>query len=206
MIEILATRVNNIKESIIISGLPKSTSSKEDIDRPLTDKDWKRAKSLGKAKGGSGHDCLLKGINVFLHIKASEKFWKQFDRYHFADVVSSTSTMHKIMDMDLSIVLPDTIYSCTRERLQRDIDGFNYYKGKDSLKPHESERMVDLFEQITDNIPQGFIYERGITTNYLQLKSMFGQRDGHKLKDWREFCEFIKGLPHFKELILKEML
>jgi len=39
-----------------------------------------------------------------------------------------------------------------------------------------------------------------ITTNYLQLKTIYRQRKNHKLPEWRIFCDWILSLPEFKEL------
>lgn len=46
--------------------------------------------TLAKAVNGSGHDSFLKGITVTFDI-SYPVFWSpQFQRYHFADIVSST--------------------------------------------------------------------------------------------------------------------
>lgn len=45
------------------------------------------------------------------------------------------------------------------------------------------------------NIPSGLYLTAGITTNYLQIKSMYYQRKGHKLNEWNIFCEWAKTLP-----------
>ena len=51
-------------------------------------------------------------------------------------------------------------------------------------------------------LPMGYELWAGISTNYLQLKTIYKQRRWHKLDDWREFCAFIEGLP-MSELITK---
>ncbi len=50
----------------------------------------KVASSLANAKQGSGHDCFLKGITVSFDISYPVYWSPQFQRYHFADIVSST--------------------------------------------------------------------------------------------------------------------
>lgn len=41
-----------------------------------------------------------------------------------------------------------------------------------------------------------------VSTNYLQLKTMYRQRKHHKLKeDWNAFCQMCEKLPMFLELI-----
>jgi hypothetical protein len=32
--------------------------------------------------------------------------------------------------------------------------------------------------------------------NYAVLRTMYHARKHHKLDEWREFCEFVRGLPH----------
>lgn len=51
---------------------------------------------LAKSEIGSGHDNWLCGVIVQVDIKASNKFWVECERYHFLDIISSQSTMHKI--------------------------------------------------------------------------------------------------------------
>ena len=53
-------------------------------------------RSLGKTKRGSGEDNFLNGILVSFDLTCSNKMWIEFERYHFADIVSSQSTMHRI--------------------------------------------------------------------------------------------------------------
>lgn len=190
-------KINNLEESILASGLPMST----DVDfnpnnYEVDDKSIKRAKNLAKAQIGSGHDCFLKGINVFMIITAPEYWWKQFERYSFQDTISSTSTMHKILEVKLDDVLQDNIYQDTIRRLQEDIDAYKYWEKENP------ERAKRIWKRIIANLPMGFQYTRAITTNYLQLKTMYFQRKNHKLDEWKNFCSFIKALPMFKELVL----
>ena len=78
--------VGGLEESIIASGYPMSVT---DTDLEITQKDINRAKKLGTAKSGSGHDCYLKGIVYQADITAPQYWWLQLQRYHFVDIVSS---------------------------------------------------------------------------------------------------------------------
>jgi hypothetical protein len=51
------------------------------------------------------------------------------------------------------------------------------------------------------SLPEGFCLAATMTTNYQQLKTMYYQRLGHKLKEWHVFCAWCEELPHFKELL-----
>lgn len=61
----------------------------------------------------------------------------------------------------------------------------------------------ELFMKIVSNVPMGFQLWAGMSTNFLQLKTIYNQRKKHKLPEWRQFCEWIETLPMFKELVLK---
>ena len=66
------------------------------------------------------------------------------------------------------------------------------------------KKAEECFEYIISNLPMGYELWTRISTNYLQLKTMWNQRckHRHKLKDWEEFGEFIKTLPMAEELII----
>ena len=55
----------------------------------------------------------------------------------------------------------------------------------------------EVFNKIISNLPSGYLKWMGISTNYLQLKTIWNQRCSHKhkLDEWRVFGEFIKSLP-----------
>jgi hypothetical protein len=55
----------------------------------LTDELTEGIQRLAEAPIGSGHDNWLNGVIVQFDLTASLKFWPQFQRYHFADFVSS---------------------------------------------------------------------------------------------------------------------
>lgn len=65
---------------------------------------------------------------------------------------------------------------------------------------HEEIPIEDLYMYIISSCPQGLEKTMRISTNYLQLKTMWHQRRHHKLKDWQVFCDEIEKLPYFKEL------
>ena len=114
LVKVDNARVYGLDESIIASGYPMQieTFNMDEID--LIDKDYKRSRHLGNAVAGSGHDCFLKGIIVQFDLQVPEYIWRQLDRYHFIDYISSQSKMHRILKIDIDkacnkYVLGDTI-------------------------------------------------------------------------------------------------
>ena len=146
----------------------------------LDTKDAQRAMRLADTPIGTGHDNFLVGITVHMTISATVKWWQQFQRYHFADIVSSQSTMHK---------LPDMLKNKTAV-FHADVD----------------ERIISIItrmalegaslEQLAYNCPMGLEMTAAVTTNYRQLKTIYQQRKTHRLQEWQEFCRIIAvGLP-----------
>ena len=66
-----------------------------------------------------------------------------------------------------------------------------------------AEEKAEKYLEVLYSNPAGFQLTAGMTTNYRQLKTIYAQRKNHRLPEWREFCEWIKTLPH-SELITGE--
>lgn len=150
---------------------------------------------LAHAPGNSGHDCALKGITVTFELTAPSFFWQQWQRYHFQDIISSQSKMHKILTMDLRKQCNEYVDNDIIDLLERKI---KLYK-----KLSKPECKSEMFMSILSNTPMGLELSAGVVTNYLQLKTVYHQRKHHPLDLWsKEYCSFIENLPLFKELIL----
>jgi len=195
--------LNHLAESLVFAGFPMRASIPAASvglevestlnalkNRNLNTIDFKRAMKLGQAKGGGGHDCFLKGITVSAVFKAPQYFWQQIKRYHFFDIISSQSTMHRIVSMDIQ-------KNCTKDTDERIIKIVNEY-----IALFTATHDQQYFQKIISNLPSGFMLSAGITTNYLQLKTIANQRGNHKLPEWSvNFMDFIYGLPYFKILV-----
>lgn len=184
--------VYGLSNSLRVSGFPMrlTHNDREDIAKAIN-----RGKNLGSKDSVSAEDNYLCGIVVQFDLSIPNKMWTEFQRYHFADIISSQSTMHRISQMDEN--------SFDENTTQEIIDTFislrdNYLKNKTK----------ENYLQLLMSIPSGLILTAGVTTNYRQLKTMYIQRYNHRLPQWRKFCEWILTLPYFKELtgIKKEMV
>lgn len=212
IIKIENVDVWGLEESIIASGYPLSTKTVDMDSREILERDIKRVKKLGSCETGTGHDCALKGVTVQFDLKAPEYFWRQLDRYHFIDYVSSQSKMHCILKMDIDSMCNKYVSQSNICYLEKMIDAYNNfdeYRGnvKHLLLRNEEEiafTKENLFRVIVANVPAGISLTARMTTNYLQLKSILGQRKNHKLQEWHYFCDFIKSLPSFNEFVLGE--
>ena len=59
-------------------------------------------------------------------------------------------------------------------------------------------------DDVLANVPMGLEITARMSTNYLQLKTIYNQRKNHRSQQWRIFCDWIKTLPYAKELITNE--
>lgn len=45
-------------------------------------------------------------------------------------------------------------------------------------------------------LPSSYNQKRTVMLNYEVLANIYKSRQGHKLKEWHEFIEWIEGLPY----------
>ncbi len=187
------TQVYGLDRAIKASGNPMRTVIK---CGNVNEKDILRATKLGHAISGSGHDNFLKGIIVQCDVTAPLYWWKQAQRYHWFDYVSSQSTMHCLLKFNVKEQCVQETDSIILERMQTLIDEYNNIADDD---PKKKEKWRVLIA----SLPCGFCLGATMTTNYQQLKTMYNQRKNHKLSEWHTFCSWCLDLPSFKELVLE---
>lgn len=213
IIKVDNVRVYGLNESVIASGYPMQIETNDmnvrDVitDEILTEKDLKRAKHLGNATPGSGHDCFAKGITVQFDLQVPEYIWRQLDRYHFIDYVSSQSKMHRILKMDIDKACNKYVTETSINLLNYLIEEYNKINNDTDFKVKLRNGEVvtnkeDVFNIIIANTPSGLMLTARMTTNYLQLKSIVNQRSNHKMQEWRLLCDYFKTLPMF-DLVCK---
>lgn len=184
------TQVYGYERAIKASGNPMRTVIEtSDID----DKDIARAIRLGTTKQGAGHDNFLKGILVQLDVTAPLYWWKQAQRYHWFDFISSQSTMHCLLKFDIR-------KQCVEETDDRVIKVLEELVAEYNALPEFDESKKAKWRTLVATLPCGFCLGATMTTNYQQLKTMYYQRRTHKLEEWKIFCQWCETLPGFVEL------
>ena len=194
MLKIEHVKVYDLKESVIACRNAMRLQVPEYTDEDF-EKSLERAKKLVQASKNSEvkcHDNFLTGIRVSFDVTYPQYWTPEFQRYHFADIVTSSSKMHRLAKMDLK-------KACNKyvdERLiaieQEKIDAYN------------ADQTYENFMEMISNCPMGLQLFMRVSTNYKQLQTIYHQRKHHKLKEWGNFCKFIESLPYFKEFILGE--
>ena len=196
-------KVYDLEETLVASGYAmisdydtqavKSETFKLRVEQAIgtfeTDKHYKRALKLTKAPLNSGHVSFAKGIIVNMDITFTNKAWIEFQRYHFADIITGQSCMHRISKFNLD-------------------DAFNEYVDKNIIihlkaiqKEYNDNPTPENYLRLLYSTPSGIYLTGRVTTNYLQLMNIYKQRRTHRLPEWREFCKELLDLPMFYELL-----
>ena len=165
----------------------------DDNSKQPSDKDLQRATKLANTETGAGHDNFLNGIIIQFDLYAPLYMWKQIQRYHFLDFISSQSTMHRLTKFKVRECCVEDTDEVILARYQVLLDEYNNLVEKDNKK----------WRTLVASLPCGFVLGATMTTNYRQLKTIYHQRKNHKLDEWKDFCKWIESLPK-SELIIGE--
>ncbi|MCX4355804.1 MAG: hypothetical protein OSJ43_06195 [Oscillospiraceae bacterium] len=187
-------RVYGVRESIIASGYsmrsePPTEEEFDDLVKVLPEKHVSRATTLSSNPKGSGHDNFLSGCLVQFDLCFTVKVWTEAELYHFFQFVTSMSTMHRLNKMDLDLVFCDYVADAIKDTMKQLKDAYNE-------NPTEEN-----FLSLVYSCPVGLKLTARMSTNYLQLKTIYSQRKNHRLPEWREFCEWIKTLPYSEFIV-----
>ena len=191
MVTITNVNVYDLEQSVIACRnamrLTSPEYTQEEFEASLP-----RAIKLANTPQGSGHSTFLCGIRVAFDIKYPAYFSPELQRYHFNDIVCSSSKMHRLVNMNMDL--------CFNEYVTED----NKSMMKNLIQIYNRDKSYENFMRVVSNCPMGIELFMRCTTNYLQLRTIYHQRKAHKLReDWIEgFCKgLIEQLPYFNEFI-----
>jgi len=199
MLEIKNTEVFGLNRTIKASG-NSFKAGEIDTTQSLIDKDIDRAITLGTSTlPHQSHDSYLKGVIVQFDIKYPQYWTPEAQRYHFFEIVMSSSKMHRLTTM------ASKDFDTFKSQFNKYVDDDAILKIQSYVKNYNETQSKDdkyyYFMKMISNLPSGYELWMTVTTNYLQLKTMYTQRKNHKLKeDWGEFCNWCLTLPKFSEL------
>ena len=228
MTEIKDVKVYELEECVIASGYAMKTEpiNYEEENGKLNH--YKRCIKLVQASKNSNihcHDNFLTGIRVSFDIKYPQYLSPEMQRYHFFDIVTSMSKMHRLLKLDIKKSCNKYVNQTTIDNVMKLIENYNAILN-DSIE-HSAEYYSDLvfigingetykinskedalyvaWMQVIANCPLGLELWMRVSTNYKQLQTIYYQRRHHKLKeDWGAVIKMIEELPCFDIFILGE--
>lgn len=178
---------------------------------------------MNLCKGGTEESKWRRMIHVQMDVTAPLYWWKEFETYKIGSVSNSCSTMHKIQAKVFT--LDD--FSCEhlghydpeKENTEQDDTGI----GVDGIQAWPTDILCDLVDCLNHNrikfletkdkkywyqmiqlLPTSYNQKRTIDLNYEVLASQYRQRKGHKLTEWAEYLEWIRGLPYSEFITMEE--
>ena len=149
--------------------------------------------NLAKCGKGTGHDNWLNGVLVQFDLTYTVKAWTEAERYHFFDIVSSQSTMHRITKFNLDKAYIEYVDERIIDIMKEKVADYNACEDEEMRK--------QKYLEILYSNPTGMKLTARITTNYRQLKTIYAQRRTHRLPEWQVFCKWIETLPYHNLII-----
>lgn len=143
---------------------------------------------------GTDHRKYLRMITVYADITAPLYWWKEFDTYKVGTIANSCSTMHKLTSKRLT--LDDFSIDNNEQGYYVDI----LYDLNALIDNYKITKQIKYFRMLVGLLPSSYNQKRTAMLNYEVLANIYKSRQGHKLKEWHDFCEWIEELP-YSELI-----
>lgn len=164
--------------------------------------------------GGPEHRKFLRQIFVSVDITAPLYWFKEFDTYRIGVTENSTSTMHKLASTPITLECFETDdyddsitydYPTEGSIINMPVDSFveDLIVDLEALRQKYNETKDKRYwKELIRWLPNGWLQTRTVTMNYENLRSMYHQREHHKLTEWHAFCDWVKTLPYAQELII----
>lgn len=164
---------------------------------------------------GTDHRKFMRMITVYVDITAPLYWWKEFDTYKVGTVANSCSTMHCIHKKEFTLDDFSCEYLTEQSKgvLNDIIEMLNMYRALYIAKNDKRINMgtvmsdecyakykKDIWWQLIQLLPSSYNQKRTVMLNYEVLANIYKSRKDHKLDEWHDFCDWIKGLP-YSELI-----
>lgn len=159
------------------------------------------------AKAGPSHAKYRRFITVTMDVTGPLYWWKEMDTYKVGTVGNSCSTMHKIADKEFTeedfsfdhIIDEVTNSQCYTYR-DTEWDAGDVTDLLIGILNHYRDLYLETKDkkywwQMIQLLPSSYNQKRTLLVNYEVLANIYHQRKGHKLYEWRTFCEWIEGLP-----------
>lgn len=153
---------------------------------------------LQLCKAGADHRKVLRQMLVSFDVIAPLYWYKEFDTYKIGTVSNSQSTMHKLANRPL--IKHDFSFEDMHDNeyiVNAVIDNLNA-----RIKDYQLTKNKNLWRTIIQLLPCAYNQGRTITCNYEVILNMYQQRKHHKLKEWIDFCQYMKNnLPYFDLIV-----
>ena len=168
-------------------------------------------------KAGTEHRTYARMIQVSMDITAPLYWWKEMDRYTIGKSQVSCSTMHKIhaKEFELDDFSWEQLLNTGCDLFTEEFGRGNFIRKVQPLQlltnfiipslnvcrnKYLDTKDKDYWWQLIQLLPSSYNQKRTICMSYETAFKIIRERTGHKLDEWREFVEILKGLPYIAEI------
>ena len=157
--------------------------------------------SMKLQNGGPEHAKHLRMIQVWADIKAPRYWWTEMDTYRAGVEKVSCSTMHTITKREF--MMDDFEYDDDKFAGQMiACAAFSMNTLRNAYMDEEDpDKKKKIWRIMIQNLPQSYLQQRTIMFSYAALRNIVRQRKGHKLKEWKQFIDWLYTLPYAGQLI-----
>ena len=192
--EIKVLDVAGFREAIRAMRLPMKSGDKSDSKDKVG---WARTESdfligpedydlsMKLIQAGSSHRKHIRLIDAWMEIQAPLYWWKEFDTYRMGVDKVSESTMHTIMNEEI-----------TQEDFDLSAWDDNEFAREWIVNLCDELRLCGEFDRLNQLLPQSYLQTRIVKCSYEALHTMYQARHNHKLIEWRYFCRKLEELPY----------
>ena len=192
--EIKVLDVAGYREAIRAMRLPMKSGDKSDskdkVGWARGDSDYQignedHTLSMKLIKSGSDHRKHIRLIDAWMEIQAPLYWWKEFDTYRMGVDKVSESTMHTIMNEEI-----------TQEDFDLSAWDDNEFARGLIVNLCDELRLRGEFDRLNQLLPQSYLQTRIVKFSYEALHNMYQARHNHKLIEWRYFCRKLEEMPY----------
>lgn len=141
--------------------------------------------SMKLIKAGPDHRKHIRLIDAWMEIQAPLYWWKEFDTYRMGVDKISESTMHTIMNEEI-----------TQEDFDLSAWDDREFAREWIVNLCDELRLRGEFDRLNQLLPQSYLQTRIVKCSYEALHNMYQARHNHKLSEWRYFCRKLEELPY----------
>lgn len=203
----------------VIPGLCEWMFAIEGMRNPMNS--WNKSDSKSKGKNGyfglgdndkdlatrlvvagTEHRKFLRMLNGYVRITAPLYVLKELDTYKVGSVCNSCSTMHKITakEFELDDFSYDHLSDVSIDCLKATIRQLNILR---NLYLNSTDNVIKkkYWYEIIQLLPSSYMQTRNYMFSFETLMNIHKQRRGHRLDEWRLFCEEIEKIPYLGDFI-----
>ena len=184
---------SGVSEALLGLGLSYGLTSDYDKWEDVPEGEQVRITIIAQrlADKGNGENKFLRQCIYWWDVTAPRYWWSEADTYKVATTTQSSSTMHTLTHRELM-----------QQDFERPISHPYLYHINLLIKKYKETRDKELFFQLKNSLPEGFLQRRIWQLSLAQMLNIYRQRKNHKLPEWHVVCDaFAENVPNiFKHL------